>query len=184
MPPKQLNRCWKRAWQEHRMCLISTNEDLDRKSGRGLFCWWGCWRSKWRRAGVAAGVRGRWCWGCNQGVSAARRRCGMLTLGWSVFGDRCKEQGATCRFRCCHRRHARLALAAVQRRASGSCGSRRTATARTTFTHASISMIQRRWRSAYLSMLLDANRENSNRLPCNLPSVMSRLNFQWGIRGG
>lgn len=180
-----MNRCWKRAWQEHRMCSISTNEDLDRKSGRGLFfvggvlevkvaAGWGC---NWGAGALALG------WGCSQGASAVRRRCGMLTLGWSVFGDRCKEQGATCRFRCCHRRHARLALAAVQGRASGSCGSRRTATARTIFTHAAIIMMQRRWRSAYLSMFIDVNRENSNRLPRNLPSVMSRLNSQWGIRG-
>ena len=51
------------------------------------------------------------------------------------------------------------------------------------FTHAAIIMIQRRWRSAYLSMLIDANRENSNCLPRSLPSVISRLNSQWGIRG-
>ena len=43
--------------------------------------------------------------------------------------------------------------------------------------------MQRRWRSVYLSMFIDVNRENNNRPPRNLPSVMSRLNSQWGIRG-
>ena len=32
-------------------------------------------------------------------------------------------------------------------------------------------------------VLIDANRENSNCLPRSLPSVISRLNSQWGIRG-
>jgi len=34
---KQLNRCWKRAWQERRMCLISTNENPIAKAV-GFFC--------------------------------------------------------------------------------------------------------------------------------------------------
>lgn len=67
------------------------------------------------------------------------------------------------------------ALAAALEKANGSCGSRRTATARTTFTHAVINMMQRRWRSAYLSMPIDANQGN-NRPPRNLPSVIPHPN--------
>lgn len=74
------------------------------------------------------------------------------------------------------------ALAAALEKASGSCGSRRTAVARTTFTHAVINMMQRRWRSAYLSMPTDANQGN-NRLLRNPPSVMPHPNPQWGTRG-
>lgn len=74
------------------------------------------------------------------------------------------------------------ALAAAQEKASGSCGSRRTATAGTTSIHAAINTMQRRWRSAYPSMPIVASQESSRPLR-DLPSAMSRPNYQWGTRG-